>query len=150
MNDEAKRPQRHDPFSSSLPRLLGGMILLSILYVLGSERAVSVETVRVSSDEDELDRDFRSYVYGLGLAFVLSSVPFGLVYWHLLPHMALMIGIGLFAFVQIIIHFRFFLHIDMSKQKREDLELILFSSLILIVMVSGTIWLLFSLHTRMH
>lgn len=54
--------------------------------------------------------------------------------------------LGLFAAV--IVHFRFFLHISFSH-KREDLQLILFSTVLLIIMVAGTIWIMGSLATRM-
>ena len=50
---------------------------------------------------------------------------------------------------QIIIQVRYFLHIDLSRQKREDLQLILFSLLLLTVMAGGTIWIMGSLAGRM-
>lgn len=48
--------------------------------------------------------------------------------------------IGLYGLAHIVVHFRFFLHVDLSRQKREDLELILFSLLLLAIMAGGTIW----------
>ncbi|OTP65282.1 Cytochrome O ubiquinol oxidase subunit IV [Caballeronia sordidicola] len=45
-------------------------------------------------------------------------------------------------------HFRFFLHISFSHQ-REDLQLILFSALLLGIMVAGTVWIMTSLAQRM-
>jgi cytochrome o ubiquinol oxidase operon protein cyoD len=56
--------------------------------------------------------------------------------------------IGAFALAQILMHFRFFLHIGL-RQKREDLQLLLFSALLLTIMVSGTIWIMASLAQRM-
>jgi cytochrome o ubiquinol oxidase operon protein cyoD len=47
-----------------------------------------------------------------------------------------------------IVHFRFFLHISF-REKREDLQLILFSTLVLIIMVGGTVWIMGSLALRM-
>jgi cytochrome o ubiquinol oxidase operon protein cyoD len=93
-------------------------------------------------------RDFRSYVWGIGLALLLTLVPFALVYWALIPRFPLLIIIGALALGQMVVHFRFFLHIGF-KQKREDLHLILFSALLLIIMVSGTIWIMASLALRM-
>ena len=57
--------------------------------------------------------------------------------------------IGAFALVQLVVHLRFFLHIDLSHQKREDLQLILFSVLLLAIMALGTIWIMGNLATRM-
>jgi cytochrome o ubiquinol oxidase operon protein cyoD len=92
--------------------------------------------------------DFRSYVWGLGLGLLLTLVPFALVYWAFIPRFPLLIVIGASALVQMVVHFRFFLHIGF-KQKREDLHLILFSALLLIIMVAGTIWIMASLALRM-
>lgn len=110
---------------------------------------------QTSRRDDELQhqkeehREFRSYVWGVGSALVLTVVPFGLVYWFAdIPRLWLLIVIGIFAFVQILAHFRFFLHIDF-KQRREDRQLLLFSSLLLFIMVAGTIWIMASLTQRM-
>src|SRR6185312_2643410 len=93
-------------------------------------------------------REFRSYAWGVGLALVLTLVPFALVNWGVMARKALFITIGAFALVQMIVHFRFFLHIGFH-QKREDLQLILFSTLLLFLMVAGTIWIMASLAGRM-
>lgn len=93
-------------------------------------------------------REFHSYVWGLGLALLLTVVPFALVQWTGIPRVYLLIVIGAFALAQVLVHFRFFLHIGF-KQKREDLQLILFSALLLTIMVSGTIWIMVSLALRM-
>ncbi len=50
---------------------------------------------------------------------------------------------------QVVAQVGWFLHIDLSRQKREDLQLILFSTLILILMAGGTIWVLADLARRM-
>lgn len=57
--------------------------------------------------------------------------------------------IALFALIQVVVQVRWFLHIDLSRQKREDLQLILFSTLLLILMAGGTVWVLADLGRRM-
>ena len=94
-------------------------------------------------------QELRSYIYGFTLALILTGLAFGMVHWSLFQHFWMLIGIGALALLQIIVHFRFFLHIGFSKQNREDLQLILFSTLILALMVGGTIWVLFNLASRM-
>ncbi|HEX7748183.1 MAG TPA: cytochrome C oxidase subunit IV family protein [Bordetella sp.] len=93
-------------------------------------------------------KDFRSYAWGAGLALLLTLLPFALVHWPAVPHLALLAGIGVLALAQMIVHFRFFLHIGFEKN-RDDLLLILFSALLLIIMVAGTIWIMASLALRM-
>lgn len=93
-------------------------------------------------------KEFYSYVWGICLALVLTLVPFALVHWGVMAGRALLITIGAFALVQMIVHFRFFLHIGF-KRKREDLQLILFSAIVLFIMVAGTIWIMANLAIRM-
>lgn len=100
--------------------------------------------------EEEYRRELRLYVWGFGLALTLTLVPFGLVAWSVISPVALLVTIGVFACLQIIIHFRCFLHINPPKQNMDDLHLILFSGLLLFFMVSGTIWILANLAMRMH
>lgn len=79
----------------------------------------------------------------------LTLAAFAPVAWPgLLPREAALWAIGALALVQIVVHFRFFLHIDLSRQKREDLQLILFSTLLLILMAGGTIWIMLNLYAR--
>lgn len=101
-----------------------------------------------SAAGEEERKDFRSYVWGIVLALALTLVPFALVHWGVASRLTLLVIIGAFALVQMIVHFRFFLHISFS-QKREDLQLILFSTLVLILMVGGTVWIMGSLALRM-
>lgn len=93
--------------------------------------------------------ELRSYLTGFGSALVLTLVPFGLVAWGGLSTMTTVAIVGICAMIQIIVHFRFFLHIDLSRQKREDLQLILFSALLLFMMAVGTIWIMGNLSVRM-
>ncbi|NYT77214.1 cytochrome C oxidase subunit IV family protein [Alcaligenaceae bacterium] len=93
-------------------------------------------------------RELLSYVWGVGLALLLTLVPFALVHWGMMAKSALYITIGVLALAQMVVHFRFFLHIGFTH-KREDLQLILFSALLLFIMVAGTIWIMASLAVRM-
>ena len=76
-------------------------------------------------------------------------VPFACVAWHVVPRLTLLWIIAVTAALQIVAHFVFFLHIDLSKSKRDDLQLILFSSLIVLLMVGGTIWIISNQYSRM-
>lgn len=93
-------------------------------------------------------REFFSYVWGVCIALVLTLAAFFVVHWHALLTPAVYYLIGALAFIQAIVHFRFFLHIGFN-QKREDLQLILFSALLLLILVGGTLWIMGSLAGRM-
>lgn len=93
--------------------------------------------------------DLRNYIVGLILAVILTAVPFGLVYSHAMPKSSLLITIGALALIQGVVHFRYFLHIRPGHGTTDELLLILFTALILIMMAGGTVWILGNLHARM-
>jgi cytochrome o ubiquinol oxidase operon protein cyoD len=103
----------------------------------------------VSGPNDRRHDEIRSYAIGYGLALALTGAAFAAVRW---PSFAstttLAIVFGL-ALVQMVVHFRFFLHISLQRSARDDLQLILFSTLIVILMVSGTLVILSNLRARM-
>jgi cytochrome o ubiquinol oxidase operon protein cyoD len=113
---------------------------------MSDEPARNIETRSDCAAEER--NDFRSYVWGIGLALLLTVVPFALVRWVAMSRGSLLIVIGVFALAQMLVHLRFFLHIGFKK-KREDLQLIVFSALLLTIMVAGTIWIMASLAMRM-
>ncbi|WP_395666241.1 cytochrome o ubiquinol/quinol oxidase subunit IV [Methylocella sp.] len=93
--------------------------------------------------------EIRSYVTGYSLALALTCAAFASVHWRgFTPTTTLCIVFGL-ALLQIVVHFRYFLHISLRRSARDDLLLILFSTLIVILMVSGTLVVLFNLRERM-
>lgn len=103
----------------------------------------------MNSSNDSKRGEIHSYMVGYGLALALTAAAFAAVRWqNFVSTTTLVIVLGL-ALVQMVVHFRFFLHISLRKSAREDLLLILFSTLIVILMVSGTLVVLFNLRTRM-
>jgi cytochrome o ubiquinol oxidase operon protein cyoD len=92
--------------------------------------------------------DFRSYCIGGVLALLLTAIAFALVAFGILPLFERLIALAILAVVQIVVHFRYFLHISW-RSHRDDLQLVLFTSLILLLMVGGTLWILINLHERM-
>lgn len=94
-------------------------------------------------------RETLTYVAGYTLALLLTLGAFGLVYLRLLGgHEAFYTVLGL-GLVQMLVHFRCFLHIDLARSARADLMLLLFSSLIVALMVGGTLVVLSNLQQRM-
>lgn len=93
--------------------------------------------------------DLATYAIGYGLALALTCLAFALVYWRWATAQATLgIVLGL-ALIQALIHFRCFLHVDLKRSARDDLQLILFSTLIVLLMVGGTLIVLLNLRSRM-
>lgn len=107
------------------------------------------ETSSNSNVPAESRTEYRSYCIGLILALVLTLIAFGLVWLKVVTGTQALAVLGFLALVQVVVHLRFFLHIDLGKSHRDDLMLILFTSLILLLIVAGTLWILWDLHARM-
>ena len=93
--------------------------------------------------------EIRSYAIGYGFALALTGAAFAVVRWPSFAAMTTLAIVLVLALVQMAIHFRFFLHISLRKSSRDELCLILFSALIVILMVSGTLVIIFNLRARM-
>ena len=109
---------------------------------------MSDPTQNADTDEDR-SRELRSYRIGIALAVLLTAAAFAIVLFRLLSAGSALYAIFALGLVQIGVHFRFFLHIDLRRSARSDLQLILFSALIILMMVGGTIVLMFNLRSRM-
>lgn len=94
-------------------------------------------------------RERRLYVTGGTLAALLTAIPFALVAGGAFDRSVRWWLIGACGLAQVVVHFRYFLQIDLSRQKREDLQLILFTFLLLAIMAGGTLWILFDQYQRM-
>ena len=99
---------------------------------------------------DAYHEELQTYIRGLILAVVLTAIPFGLVDSHAMTGTSLLIAIGVFALVQAVVHFRYFLHIQASHEHVDQIVMIVFTAVILIMMAGGTIWILGNLHSRMY
>lgn len=110
-----------------------------------SNTASEMRTAELRAQER---RDFRNYLWGFIAALALTLAPFTLVNWHVLPRFGVLVAIGALAILQLLVHFRCFLHIRLN-QRRDDLQLIVFSALLLIIMIGGTMWIMTSLALRM-
>lgn len=96
----------------------------------------------------EARSDLQRYIIGVALSAVLTVIAFWAVTEVSMTRMAALWIVAAAALAQIAVQLRFFLHIGW-RQKREDLQLILFSALLLGLMIGGTIWIMTSLAGRM-
>lgn len=90
-----------------------------------------------------------SYLIGFVLAVVLTAIPFYVVMTHALPPSRAMLVIGVAAILQVLVHLRFFLHITFASTPKENLLAIVFTAVLILIMVGGSFWIMFDLHTRM-
>ena len=96
-----------------------------------------------------IERTARPYLIGIVLALILTAIPFWLVYDGTFPRETLLMIIAAFAVVQILVHLRFFLHIDFKTTPRENLIALAFAVVLICIMVGGSLWIMFDLYHRM-
>lgn len=90
------------------------------------------------------------YRLGLVLAIILTLVPVLLVQWAGLSRGWTLASVLLLALAQIVVHFRCFLHVGAGNDAhRQPLYLLLFSSVIVLLMVGGTLLVFFDQIARM-
>jgi cytochrome o ubiquinol oxidase subunit IV len=91
----------------------------------------------------------RTYLIGFALALLLTAGAFAVVRWQSLTSANTLRSVLALGLAQMIVHLRCFLHVSFKKSVRTDLLLIAFSTIIIVLMVSGTLVLLYNLHLRM-
>ena len=91
----------------------------------------------------------RTYVTGLVLALVLTAIPFVVVATNALQRSPTLIVVGVAAILQILVHLRYFLHLDLKSTPRENLAAIAFAVILIFIMVGGSLWIMFDLNGRM-
>ncbi|MCG8544230.1 MAG: cytochrome o ubiquinol oxidase subunit IV [Alphaproteobacteria bacterium] len=94
-------------------------------------------------------RSLRSYLTGFVLALILTVIPFGLVALGALPRMPTLIVIAVLAVIQVLVHLHYFLDLNLSSTPRENLLAIAFAAILIVIMVGGSLWIMFDLHHRM-
>lgn len=95
-------------------------------------------------------RERRRYVIGYGGSLLLTLAMFGVAHVFGIETTGVYLTIGLLGLAQLIFQLVYFLHIDRRRSSREDLDLILFSTLVLLIIILGTVWILGNLAVRMH
>ena len=91
----------------------------------------------------------KTYLTGFILALILTAIPFAVVLNRVWSPAATIIVIVSAGVVQILVHLHYFLHLDRSSAARWNVLAILFTLLIMIIFVGGTLWIMSNLNYRM-
>jgi cytochrome o ubiquinol oxidase operon protein cyoD len=97
----------------------------------------------------QLPTPLEPYVTGFVFAFVLTGIPFGLVAAGLLPRFTTLVIIAVLAVLQVVVHLRYFLHIDLRSTPRDNLLALAFAAVLICIMIGGTLWIMLDLNARM-
>ncbi|MET0271162.1 MAG: cytochrome o ubiquinol oxidase subunit IV [Sphingomonas sp.] len=92
----------------------------------------------------------KGYLIGFGLSVLLTAIPFWFVMTGVLRDtQATAIAIIILAFVQIVVHTIFFLHVNPRSEGGWTLMSLIFSAVIITIVISGSLWIMYHLNTNM-
>jgi cytochrome o ubiquinol oxidase operon protein cyoD len=91
----------------------------------------------------------RTYLTGFVLSLILTAIPFALVMSGTWSPGVTLAGIVSAGIVQILVHLHYFLHLDTSSAARWNVLAIMFTLLIMIIFVGGSLWIMSNLNYRM-
>jgi cytochrome o ubiquinol oxidase operon protein cyoD len=91
----------------------------------------------------------RPYLLGAALAVLLTAIPFAVIAARALPPTPTFVLIGVAAVAQVVVHLRFFLHLELRPASHDKLIALSFALVLLFILVGGTLWIMFDLSYRM-
>jgi len=90
------------------------------------------------------------YLIGFGLSVILTAVPFYLVMSGALESKtATAFAITLLAVTQIVVHMVYFLHLDAKSEAGWNMMALIFTAVILIIALTGSLWIMYHLKVNM-
>lgn len=91
----------------------------------------------------------KSYLIGFVLSVVLTAIPFWIVMTGNFSKAITFYSVIALAVVQIVVHLKYFLHLDFSVRGRMDTFAFLFTALIIVMVVGLSIWIIYSANAMM-
>lgn len=107
---------------------------------------MSTEHEHAAHGHDGHDVSLRPYITGFVLAVVLTLIPFLMVMNNSASRTTLVVVIFSTAIVQIMVHLRYFLHLRFTHEQRWDVFTFVFTAVVVLILVFGSIWIMFSLN----
>jgi cytochrome o ubiquinol oxidase operon protein cyoD len=92
----------------------------------------------------------KDYSIGFVLSVILTAIPFWLVMNRVISNsnVAIFVLLGL-AGVQIIVHMIYFLHMNTRAEGGWSLMALIFTAILLVIVLSGSIWVMFHMNANM-
>ncbi len=91
----------------------------------------------------------RMYTTGFILSLVLTIVPFTLVVQKILHGNVLIAALIGFALLQLYVQLVYFLHMGQGRDRHWNLAAFLFTVLVVLIVVLGSLWIMNNLHYNM-
>lgn len=102
-----------------------------------------------SSHAGESHGSVGSYMSGFVLSVILTVAAFGLVMGGSLSGNTALLAISGLAFVQIVVHLVFFLHMNTSSEQRWNVLAFGFTVMTAVIVIGGTLWVMHNVSSNM-
>lgn len=100
-------------------------------------------------EDDHAHGSRRSYLIGFLLSVVLTAVPFWLAMAGVLDARLTAVIVVAMAVIQIVVHTVFFLHVNTRSEGGWTLLSLVFTAVIIVIVIAGSLWIMFHLHGNM-
>ncbi len=107
---------------------------------------MSTETEHADHGHGGHEVSLKPYITGFVLAAVLTLIPFLMVMNNSASTKTLVVVIFSAAIVQIMVHLRYFLHLRFTHDQRWDVFTFVFTAVVVLTLVGGSIWIMYSLN----
>ncbi|HBV39010.1 MULTISPECIES: cytochrome o ubiquinol oxidase subunit IV [unclassified Erwinia] len=101
------------------------------------------------SDHGTSHGNVKTYMIGFILSIILTAIPFWIVMEGGASKSTMLAVVVIAAVVQVLVHLYYFLHLSTSTDQRWNLVAIVFSAVIILIVVVGSIWIMWNLNYNM-
>lgn len=93
---------------------------------------------------------YKSYMIGFILSVILTAIPFWMVMTGAIENKALLAGLVMaIGAVQIVVHMIYFLHMNTKSEGGWTIMALMFTVIIVVIALSGSLWVMHHLNTNM-
>ncbi len=90
-----------------------------------------------------------SYIIGFALSILITVAAFLIVGNKVFPIMGLYLSITVLALLQLLVQLSFFLHLNFKSEGRWNLMAFIFTLIVVLILVFGSMWIMYSLNYNM-
>lgn len=92
---------------------------------------------------------YKSYITGFLFSVIITLIAFYIVGYQIFSPGLLYICVAILAFIQLCVQLVFFLHLSTHSKARWNLISFMFTVIIVLILVVGTLWIMYNLYANM-
>ena len=92
---------------------------------------------------------YKDYAIGFGLSLITTCISFGIVGSKILSPIATCVAVIVLALIQFFCQAVYFLHLNTDSRARWNVVSFVFALIVVLILVAGTMWIMFDLYAMM-